>query len=444
MADLIITGDTIITQNGSGEIIEHGAVAVTGSRITAVGSRDEIMADYGNSARVLTGTGTLVMPGLINAHTHVPMTCFRGLADDLPLETWLNEAIFPAETKLTSEIVYWGAMLGCAEMILSGTTFFCDMYLFEHEVARAVEKAGLRALLGEVLYDFPSPNYGPAEEGLKFTANLIDQWQGHDRISIAVEPHTLYTCSPDFLKACQELAFQKKTPLIIHVSETKDEVANIQSQYGATPVHHLDNLGLLSSRLIADHCVALEEDEIDLLSERGVKVVHNPSSNMKLASGISPVPELLEAGVSVGLGTDGAASNNHLDMFSEMDITAKLHKSFKLDPTVMNAATVLNMATTDGARVLGMGNRVGCLAPGYLADLIVLDLNQPHLTPLYNPNSHLVYTASGADVIHSVVNGQILMENRRLTTLDLEAIYEKMAEISIIMAEAETKITHRK
>ncbi len=435
MADLILAGDIILTQNESGEIVENGAVAVTGSKIKAVGPRKEIMAEHGAGARVLTGKRTLVMPGLINAHTHVPMTCFRGLADDLPLETWLNEAIFPAEKKLTAEIVYWGAMLGFAEMILSGTTFFCDMYLFEHEVARAAERSGLRALVGEVLYDFPSPNYGPVEEGLRFTAKLIDRWQGHERIGIAVEPHALYTCSPDLLKACRDLADRKDVPLITHVSETQEEVSNIREQYGVTPIHHLEKLGLLSSSLIANHCVVLEDDEIALLAERGVKAIHNPSSNMKLASGVSPVPEMLNAGVCVGLGTDGAASNNNLDMFSEMDITAKLHKSFRLDPTVTDANTVLNMATINGARVPGMEGRVGRLVPGYLADLIVLDLNQPHLTPLYNPVSHLVYAASGADVIHSVVHGKILMEDRRLLTLDLEEIYSRMDEVSKMMAE---------
>ncbi|MBW2085045.1 MAG: amidohydrolase, partial [Deltaproteobacteria bacterium] len=434
MADLIAAGDIILTQDKPGAVIANGAVAVSGSKIMAVGPRDEIMAAHGTGARVLTGGRTLVMPGLINAHTHVSMTCFRGLADDLPLATWLNEAIFPAEKKLTGDMVYWGALLGCAEMILSGTTTFCDMYLFEHEVARAVERSGLRALVGEVLYDFPSPNYGPAEESLKFTAKLIDQWHGHERVSIAVEPHALYTCSPDLLKACKDLADKKKVPLIIHASESPHEVSDIKKQYNASPIQHLNNLDLLSPNLIADHCVVLEDGEIELLAKRGVRVVHNPSSNMKLASGIAPVPELLDAGVPVGLGTDGAASNNNLDMFGEMDITAKLHKMSRLDPTVMDANTVLDMATTIGARVLGMGDKIGRLAPGYLADLIVLDLDRPHLTPLYNPRSLLVYAASGADVIHSVVHGRVLMEDRRLTTLDLEELFLKMAEISEIMA----------
>jgi 5-methylthioadenosine/S-adenosylhomocysteine deaminase len=439
MADLIVSGDYVLTQNQAGDILRDGAVAIRGAAIEAVGPRSEILAAHGANARHLSGDRVLVMPGLVNAHTHVSMTCLRGLADDLPLMTWLNENIFPAEKKLTGEIVFWGALLGCAEMILSGTTTFCDMYLFEDDVARAVDQAGLRALVGEVLYDFPSPNYGPVEQAVPFTRRLIESWKGHERIRVAVEPHALYTCSPDLLTACRDLAREQGVPLITHLAESPDEVAGIRRTYGATPVRHLERLGLLSPNLIADHCVALEQEEIDLLARRGVKVAHNPSSNMKLASGVAPVPELLQAGVAVGLGTDGAASNNNLDLFGEMNIAAKLHKAARLDPTVMDAATVLGMATCGGARVLGLEGRVGRLEPGCLADLIVVDLNQPHLTPLYHPVSPLVYAASGADVIHSVVHGRILMENRRLKTLDLDEIYEKMKDIARVMQAAVQK-----
>ncbi len=434
MADLIVKGDLILTQNNQG-LIKNGAVAVKGPNIVGVGPVDKILADHGSGARILeTGRG-LIMPGLVNAHTHVSMTCFRGLADDLPLMAWLNEHIFPAEAKLNGDIVYWGAMLGFAEMIMSGTTFFCDMYLFEHMVARAADRTGLRALVGEVLYDFPSPNYGPPDEGLKYTERLIDEYQGHDLIRVAVEPHSAYTCSPDLLKACRNLAEKKQVPLITHLSENQDEVNTISERYGKTPVRHLDSLGLLTSNLIADHCVVLDEEEIRLLADRGVRVAHNVRSNMKLASGIAPGPDLLAAGVPVALGTDGPASNNNLDLFGEMDAAAKLHKVMRTDPTVMNAETVVDMATVQGAKVLGLEDRVGVLAPGYLADLIVIDLNQPHLTPLYNPVSHLVYAATGADVVHSVVNGQVLMENRQLTTIDLDEVYSHMDEISKVMAE---------
>ena len=382
MADLIVKGEVVLCGSTNGDIIEKGAVAVEGSRIMAVGPVEQIVTEHGAGARVLEARRGLVMPGLINAHTHVSMTCLRGLADDLPLMTWLHEHIFPAEAKMNGEMVYWGACLGAAEMIRSGTTCFCDMYLFEHEVARAVEKAGLRAVLGEVLYDFPSPNYGPPEEGLNFTRRLLEQYRDHDLIDFAVEPHAPYTCSPDLLRACGDLAREFQAPLITHLAETREEVEGITSKYGATPVRHLDNLGLLGPNLIADHCVVLGEEDIELLAARGVGVAHNPKSNMKLACGAAPVPELLAAGVRVGLGTDGPASNNNLDLFGEMDIAAKLHKVYKMDPTVMAADRVLNMATEMGADVLGLNGRTGRLEPGRLADMIVIDLDQPHLTPL--------------------------------------------------------------
>lgn len=433
MADLIITGDYLVTQNEAGEVIRDGAVAVTGARITAVGPADLVLAEHGRGARIMPGKHCLVMPGLINTHTHVSMTCLRGLADDLPLMAWLNENIFPAEQKLTAEMVYWGALLGCAEMIASGTTCFLDMYLFEQEVARAVDRSGLRAVVGEVLYDFPSPNYGPIEEGLKFTGRLIDEWRGHSRVQIAVEPHAPYTCSPEVLKACRDLAAAKNALLHIHLAETWEEVKGIQDIYGLSPVRHLDYLGLLAPNLVAAHCVALNGEDIETLAGRGVKVAHNPNSNMKLASGIAPVPEMIKAGVTVGLGTDGPASNNTLDMFKEMNTAAKLQKIAQKDPAVMNAQVVLDMSTAGGARVLSLEKELGRLVPGFLADLIVVDLNQPHLTPLYHPNSHLVYAARGADVIHTMVHGQLLMENRRLLSLDMDEIYSQMARISGIM-----------
>jgi 5-methylthioadenosine/S-adenosylhomocysteine deaminase len=436
VADLIIRADMVWTDDADNHVIRDGAVAVTGSRIADVGPADRILSDYGNGAEIMNVEHGLVMPGLVNAHTHVSMTCLRGLADDLELMTWLNKHIFPAEAQLSGEMVYWGAMLGCAEMIMSGTTFFCDMYLFEDQVARAVDRSGLRALVGEVLYDFPSPNYGLPDEGLKFTEQLIEQYKGHERVSIAVEPHALYTCSPDLLKSCRELAERHNVPLITHLSENQNEVDTIKERYQTTPVRHLHNLGILNENLIADHCVVLDAEEIDLLAKNRVRVVHNPQSNMKLASGIAPVPEMLAAGVKVGLGADGPASNNNLDIFEEMDSAAKLHKVHLNDPTVMKSETVLAMATSTGADVLGQGDKTGRLAQGYLADLIVIDLDQPHLTPMYNPSSHLVYSANGADVMHTMVHGRWLMEDRKLTTIDLREVYNHMAAISEIMAKA--------
>ena len=423
--DLLIHNAMVLTVNDRDEIFCPGAVALRGDRIVWVGPEESWSSRVEPRER-LDVRGGLVMPGLINAHTHAAMTCFRGLADDLPLSVWLDKHIFPAEKKIDAGLVYWGTLLACAEMILGGTATFCDMYLFEGEVAKAAHQVGMRALVGEVLYDFPSPNYGPPEQGLAYTRDLIRTWAGDPLISVAIEPHAVHTCSPELLRACNEIAVQHEVPMIIHLSESEDEVRQVRERYGSTPVGHLEKLDLLGPHLIADHCVVLSEEDKGLIAERGVRVAHNPESNMKLANGVAPVPDLLALGVPVGLGTDGCASNNNLDIFAEMDTVAKLHKVNRLDPTVMDARTVVRMATRGSARVLGLESQVGSLEPGKKADLICLDLNRPHLTPLYNVYSHLVYTASAADVTLSVINGRVVMRDREILTLDVERV---MAEV---------------
>jgi 5-methylthioadenosine/S-adenosylhomocysteine deaminase len=289
----------------------------------------------------------------------------------------------------------------------------------------------MRAWIGEVFYDFPSPNYGEAPAGFDYVEKLFSMYGSHPLITVTVDPHAVYTCSPDLLKKLKKLADKHEALYIIHLSENEDEVKGSQERYGARPVLHLENLGLLDSRVVADHCVMLTDKEIILLAQRGVNVAHCPESNMKLASGIAPVPQMLAAGLSVGLGTDGSASNNNVDMFGEMNSAARVHKVNSLDPTSMPAETVLEMATIGGARVLGADSDIGSLEPGKKADLIVLDMNQPHLTPLFNIPSHMVYAARGADVIHSIINGQIVMRNRELKILDEKAILDNM----MIMAE---------
>ena len=426
-ADLLVLGGLVLTLDEQDRQFGAGGLAVRGDRIAAAGPASEISARF-SAPKVIDAAGCVVLPGLINAHTHAAMTLFRGLADDLPLMEWLQEHIFPAEAKLTENWVYWGTMLACAEMILSGTTAFCDMYLFEHKVAEAAGAAGMRALVGEVLYDFPSPSYGPIEKGLEFTESLIDRWQDDPLVRVAVEPHALYTCSPDLLIKCGEIAARRKVPLIVHLSENEAEVSQVKERYGNRPVAHLEHLGVLGPNLIADHCVALGDNDIALLARRGVKVVHNPESNMKLASGIAPVPGLLAEGITVALGTDGCASNNNLDMFGEMDTCAKLHKVAALDPTALPARTALRMATANGAKALGIA--AGTLAPGMLADFIVVDFAVPHLTPVYNAVSHLVYAAGAADVRDSVIGGRIVMENRNLLTLDLKEIFAHVREFA--------------
>ena len=425
--DILLSAGTVITMNSSQEVIDDGAVAVRGDTIVAVGPRSELEANF-RARETLAYPQDLILPGLINAHTHAAMTCFRGLADDLPLERWLQEHIFPAERLLCRDLVYWGARLAIAEMILSGTTTFCDMYLFEDAVAQAAREIGMRAVVGEVLYDFPSPNYGEAANGLKLTEELLQTWKGDPLVQVAVKPHAIYTCAPDLLQRCGELAQRYGARLSLHLAETQQEVAFCQERYGATPVEHLLNLGLLNDRLVAPHVVVLSPRDRELLAEHQVGVVHCPESNMKLASGVAPVVELLQLDVAVGLGTDGCASNNNLDLFQEMDTAAKLHKVFHLDPTVLPAPTVLDLATRRGARAWHLEEQVGSLEPGKQADIVVLQGDQPHLVPMYNPYSQLVYAATGSDVRTVLIAGRVVLKDRQLLTMDVVEAMAKVAE----------------
>lgn len=370
------------------------------------------------------------MPGLVNTHTHAAMVAFRGLADDLPLMTWLNDYIFPAESKLDEEKVYRATLHACSEMIMSGTTCFCDMYLFEDAVARAAKRAGMRAVVGEVLYDFPSPNYGPIEQGFAYSEILIEKWKNDPLIKIALEPHSPYLCSPDLLKKAFLIAKAHDLRLVIHVSETESEVKNIKEKYGLTPIGHLADLGILAPNLLTCHCVVLTDEDILLLRQFDVKVAHNPESNMKLASGIAPIPRLLKEGICVGLGTDGCASNNNLDLFQEMDTAAKLHKVNTFDPTVLDSTTALRMCTIEAARALGLEKITGSLEVGKKADIILLDTKKPHLTPMYNPASHLVYAARGSDVKTTIINGEVVMEDGSLLSLDLEKTMDDIRKIA--------------
>lgn len=424
-ADLLISGRYLYLQDQDKTIVKDGAVAILQDTIVETGIGSELAAKYPGAERLATEHG-LIMPGLINTHTHAAMACFRGLADDLSLMQWLHEYIFPVEAKLTGDIVYQATLLSLAEMIKSGTTSFCDMYLFAKDVARAAQESGMRAWIGEVLHDFPSPNYGEIAAGYQYVEELFAMFSGHPLINITVTPHAVYTCSPELLINLKNIADKHDALYSIHLAENEEEMKVSRERHGASPVMHLENLGLLDGRVVADHCVMLTDEEIALLARREVKVAHCPESNMKLASGIAPVPRMLAAGLSVGLGTDGSASNNNVDMFGEMNSAAKLHKVNLLDPTTMPAETVLEMATTQGARVLAAESEIGSLEPGKKADLIVLDMNQPHLTPLFNIPSHMVYAARARDVVHSVINGSIVMRNRQLTTLDEKAILANM------------------
>ncbi len=428
--DTIIAGGTILTLDQNNTRIEPGALAIQGDSILKTGDKAEIMQQF-TGRRHIAAENCLVMPGLVNGHTHAAMTCFRGIADDLELMAWLNNYIFPAEAKnVAPEFVYWGSLLACAEMIKSGTTTFCDMYIFEEETIQAAKKAGLRCLLGEVLFDFPSPNFQTPAEGLAYTRSLIKKWAGDSLINIIVEPHSLYTCSPSLLKDAKNLADDFGLFYGLHLLENQSEMAQLQTIFGKKPLSFLKETGYLTERFLAFHGVCLDNEDLKLFADHGCKVVHNPESNMKLASGVAPVPAMLKSGITVGLGTDGCASNNNLDLFQEMDTAAKLHKVFSLDPTVMDAKKVTRMATCEGARTLGLGNVTGSLEAGKKADIIVIDLNKPHLTPLYNEYSHLVYAASGSDVDTVLINGKLVMENRRLLTIDENEVMTRVREIA--------------
>ena len=427
-SDILVINGTLLTLDANHTEIVDGAVAISQDTITAVGSANGF-SDW-SAARVVDAGGGIIMPGLINTHTHAAMTCFRGLADDLQLMNWLNEHIFPAEAKLDDQKVYLGTLLACAEMIMSGTTCFCDMYLFEDAVARAASEAGMRAVVGEVLYDFDSPNYGPIEKGFEYTQKLIDAWRADPLVTIAVEPHSTYLCAPELLRKAFQLTQSLRLPLVIHLAESKSEVDQIKERYGRTPVEHLAELGILAPNVLACHCVELTENDIHLLQRFDVKVAHNAESNMKLASGVAPIPELLDKGICVGLGTDGCASNNNLDLFLEMDTVAKLHKARTLDPTTMDALSVLKMATIQAARALGLDHLIGSLEAGKKADLIIIDTNKPHLTPMYSPVSHLVYAAMGSDVATTIINGRVVMENGSLNTMDLRKVMDDVNQIA--------------
>jgi 5-methylthioadenosine/S-adenosylhomocysteine deaminase len=414
MAKLIIQNGNVLTMDREATIIKDAVLIVDGSRISYVGPKSKAPLV---EAEKLDAGGGLIMPGLINCHTHASMTLMRGMADDLPLEVWLTEHIFPAETKLTPEAVYAGAMLACVEMIKNGTTSFCDMYLHARQVGRAAEESGLRAVVGEVIYDFPSPAYGELDNGFAWSQELIKGYQGHGRVRGAIMPHAPYTCSPSLLEKAAQISADLDADLNIHLAETQNETSQILEKYDKRPLDYLQDLGLVNHRLWIDHGVDLNEDEVARLAEAGARVAHCPESNMKLASGVAPLELYKKYDVALGLGTDGCCSNNDLDLFCEMDSCAKLHKVHNLDPTAAPADYVLGMATSQGARCFGWEN-LGCLEAGALADIIVVDTSRPHLSPIYSPYSSLVYAAKGSDVRHTVCHGEVLMKDKKLTKLD--------------------------
>ncbi len=428
--DLLISGGTVLTMDPRWTVHEDGSVAIEQGRIAAVGPREEVEARFAGRER-LDARGRLVMPGLINTHTHAAMTLFRGIADDLPLQSWLYDHIWPAEARwLSPNFVRLGTQLAIAEMIRSGTTLFCDMYFFEDEVARAASEAGMRVVLGEALVDFPTASFKTPQEGLEYTEELLQRWRGNRLVVPGVQPHSPYAASPELLQAAKELADRYGAPYLMHVAETRHEVQENLERFGRTPVGHLANLGVLGPSAVAIHGVHLTDEDIDLLAEHQTGVAHCPESQLKLASGLTPVPKLLSRGVKVGLGTDGAASNNDLDLLGELSTAAKVHKFVADDPTALTAREALCLVTRDAARLLGLDDQLGSLEVGKRADVVILDLDAPHMVPVYDITSHLAYAVHASDVRTVVIDGQVVMRDRRLLTLDEGEIIARAREMA--------------
>jgi len=415
---LVVTGGTVVTMDPARRVLAPGAVAIEGGAIVAVDEPAAIAAAY-RGAETIDASGTVVLPGLVNTHTHAPMVLYRGLADDLALMEWLEKYIFPAEAKTVSAaFVRTGTRLAALEMIQSGTTLFTDMYYFEEEIARATKEAGLRGVLGQSVIGFPVADAKTPADALARTEKFFQEFARDELIIPAVAPHSMYTLDAKSLTAARALADKYGRPTLIHLSETRDEVDISLKKYKMQPAVYLDSIKFWGPRVLAAHGVWLTQPEIALLKKHGVGVSHNPESNMKLASGTAPVPQLRAAGVPVGLGTDGAASNNDLDMFEAMRVAALLHKLQSNDPRAIPAPVALEMATLGGARALGLGDRLGSLEAGKRADLIVVSMSSARQTPMYDAVSHLVYATRGDDVRTTIVNGRVLMRDRKVLTLD--------------------------
>jgi 5-methylthioadenosine/S-adenosylhomocysteine deaminase len=422
---LVVTGGIVVTMDPARRVLTPGALAIEGGAIVAVNDPASIKAEF-TARDTIDAAGSVVLPGLINTHTHAPMVMYRGLADDLALMEWLQKYIFPAEAKtVTASFVRTGTRLAALEMIQGGTTLYTDMYYFEEEIARVTKEAGLRGVLGQSVIGFPAPDANTPADALARAERFLKEFASDELITPAVAAHSMYTLDAASLKASRALADKYGKPTLIHLSETRDEVAISEKRHKMRPAEYLESLEFWGPRVLAAHGVWLTKPEIDILKTRGVGVSHNPESNMKLSSGTAPVLELRAAGVPVGLGTDGAASNNDLDMFEAMRQTALLHKLTSGDPTAIAAPVALEMATLGGARALGLADRLGSLEGGKRADLIVVSMSSARQTPMYDPVSHLVYVTRGDDVKTTIVNGRVLMRDRKVLTLNEAAVLDE-------------------
>ncbi len=431
-ADILLKNAVIVTVDNENTIYENGDIALKDGKIFDIGKDLSIEAKKSENLM-----GAIIIPGLINTHTHAAMTLFRGLADDLPLMEWLNNHIFPAESFLNPEYVHIGSLLACLEMLKSGTTCFCDMYFFEDEVAKAAQIAGIKVFAGEAVMNFKTPSSENAYQALETTAFLCEKYKNDPLVNICTAPHSTYLTDEKYLLEAKELSIKNNIPFVIHTSESASEIHQVKEKTGKTPIRFLNDAGLLDEKTLCVHCVCVDEEEIKIFKDKNVKISHNPESNMKLASGIAPVPEFLNEKICVSIGTDGAASNNDLCMLSEMDTVAKLHKVNKLDPTVLSAREVLRMATIDGAKALGIEDKTGSLEKGKDADLVILNRNFPGLTPLYNPESHIVYSASRREIKDVYIKGKKEVGDSKILNTDTNSVIK---EINLIAEKIWTSI----
>jgi 5-methylthioadenosine/S-adenosylhomocysteine deaminase len=427
--DLIVSGGAVVTMNSARAVYPDGSVALRGDSIVAVGPRQEVESQY-QSGVVIDAHGHLVLPGFVNGHTHAPMTLFRGLHDDVTLNDWLYKYIFPAEAKnVNEEFVRWGTRLAAAEQIRAGVTTFADMYYFEDAIAEETKAAGMRGVLGETFIDFPAPDNRSEAEMLAYTERFLRRWQGDPLIRAAPAPHSIYTCSKKTLQDAAALARKFHAPILIHLAEMKKEWEDSQKANGMSPVAYLEKIGVLGPDVVAAHCIFVDQADRRLLSQKGVGCVHNPSSNMMLASGVAPVPAMRAAGIAVGLGTDGpAGSNNDLDLMEEIDLAAKLAKISKMDPLALNAKSVVEMATIDGARAIHMEKEIGSLEVGKKADVVLIDIGKPHAVPMYDIYAQIAYSLKGSDVATVIIGGKVVMRSHLLLTVDEPKVLDKARE----------------
>lgn len=411
----LIKNVDVLPMSGDAEIIKNTNIYIQGDKILHIGElREDVQVD-----KVIDGENKLAMPGLINAHTHIGMSLLRNYADDLPLHDWLTKKIWPVEDKLNGEDIYWGSLLSMVEMIQSGTTTFCDMYFFMEEVAKGVSESGIRAVLTRGMSDMGNP-----DEKIKEARDLFNNWQGKEngRISTMIAPHAIYTCGDEFLIRSKELAEEMNVGIHIHLSETKKEVEDSFKIHGKSPIKHVYDLGLLDNHVIGAHCVHVDDEDIAIMSENKFYPVNNPGSNLKLASGFAPVDKMLKKGIKVALGTDGSSSNNNLNMFEEINLAAMINKAVNMDAVSIPAITALEMGTINGAEALAIDKEVGTVQVGKKADIILIDTDKPHLYPRHNMVSALAYSVQGSDVDTVIIDGNIVMEKRIITTVDVEKI----------------------